>query len=327
MASKEPAEANDPTMVKSHAAVAVARGDNTGKIYRVYCDGIFDMFHVGHMKMLEQAKKCLGPAAKTFLLVGVCNDEITWKLKGKTVMTDAVRYESVRHCKWVDEVVENAPWTLDDEFLNEHQIDFVAHDAIPYGGVGVEDVYAHVKGRGMFMETKRTEGISTSDLIVTIVRDYDQYIERNLQRGYTKQDLNVGKTWELRKKSHDHHKKFQIALNQYKHDYEELSDNIKQFVRLFDMRKKKLNKQTFAELRKELPVKYKGVTTTSKGFFQSAGATVWTCASWINPFTYLHPVFGTAFLLLVLALFMSTFRDHPYVAPVMKPVLKYLKME
>jgi len=36
------------------------------------------------------------------------------------------------HRRWVDEVIEDAPWTITKEFLDKHQIDYVAHDAIPY---------------------------------------------------------------------------------------------------------------------------------------------------------------------------------------------------
>lgn len=67
----------------------------------------------------------------------------------------------------------------------------MAHDDIPYQSDGVDDVYAFVKDQGKFLATQRTDGISTSDLITRIVRDYDEYVRRNLDRGIPAKDLNV----------------------------------------------------------------------------------------------------------------------------------------
>jgi len=65
-------------------------------------------------------------------VVGCCSDRMTMKFKGKTVFNEWERYEALRHCKWVDEIIMDAPWVVDMEFLNKHNIDYVAHDDLPY---------------------------------------------------------------------------------------------------------------------------------------------------------------------------------------------------
>ncbi|KAA8537179.1 hypothetical protein F0562_029689 [Nyssa sinensis] len=195
----------------------------TDRPVRVYADGIYDLFHFGHARSLEQAKKLF---PNTYLLVGCCNDEVTHKYKGKTVMTDKERYESLRHCRWVDEVIPDAPWVLTGEFLDKHKIDYVAHDSLPYAdasGAG-KDVYEFVKSIGKFKETKRTDGISTSDIIMRIVKDYNQYVMRNLDRGYTRKELGVSYVKEKRlrvnmglKKLHEKVKKQQEKVGEKRH--------------------------------------------------------------------------------------------------------------
>ena len=63
---------------------------------------------------------------------------------------DPWRCEAVRHCRWVDEVVPDAPWILDERFMTKYNIDYVAHDEDPYAAAGHDDVYAFVKNQGIF---------------------------------------------------------------------------------------------------------------------------------------------------------------------------------
>ncbi|XP_026530757.1 choline-phosphate cytidylyltransferase B [Notechis scutatus] len=124
------------TIAQAHLGTPVDRP------VRVYADGIFDLFHSGHARALMQAKTLF---PNSYLLVGVCSDDLTHKFKGFTVMNEEERYEALRHCRYVDEVIRDAPWTLTAEFLEKHKIDFVAHDDIPYSSAGSDDVYKHIK--------------------------------------------------------------------------------------------------------------------------------------------------------------------------------------
>eukprot|EP00457_Paulinella_chromatophora_P010308 gb/GEZN01010406.1/.p1 GENE.gb/GEZN01010406.1/~~gb/GEZN01010406.1/.p1 ORF type:complete len:348 (+),score=76.26 gb/GEZN01010406.1/:30-1073(+) len=223
------------TMAKSRACVAAAKADTTGKVYRVYCDGVFDVFHLGHMRMLEQAKKALG-VDRTYLICGVHSDQVTNRYKGKTVMDSQVRYDSVRHCKWVDEVVEDAPWVVTKEYLTKLKLDFVAHDDIPYNSAGMDDIYACVKQEGKFLTTQRTEGISTSDIIIVLLRDYDAYVRRNLERGYSPDQMNVGRTWFFRARQHEMERKVWAHLEESKKELVQTTSSIVTFVKQFDPR-------------------------------------------------------------------------------------------
>ncbi len=65
-----------------------------------YTAGVYDLFHIGHLNLLKNAK---GMCDK--LVVGVTVDELV-KYKGKTAMIPfSDRIEIVRSCKYVDAAV------------------------------------------------------------------------------------------------------------------------------------------------------------------------------------------------------------------------------
>ncbi|GAA5824194.1 hypothetical protein JCM5353_000345 [Sporobolomyces roseus] len=140
-----------------------------GRPVRIYADGVYDLLHYGHMLQLRQCKLAF---PSVHLLVGCCSSELVHKHKAQPVMHSEERYESLRHVKWVDEVVEDAPWTVDQEFIDKWEIDYVAHDEEPYVSAGSDDVYAFAKSIGAFLPTKRTGGVSTSEVLQRIVEGY-----------------------------------------------------------------------------------------------------------------------------------------------------------
>lgn len=69
-----------------------------------YTSGVFDLFHVGHLNILRNAKnQC------DYLIVGVTTDELCLSRKGTPPFVPfAERIEIVSHINFVDEVVPQA---------------------------------------------------------------------------------------------------------------------------------------------------------------------------------------------------------------------------
>lgn len=131
---------------------------------RVYMDGCFDMMHYGHANALRQAK-ALGDQ----LVVGLVPDIEILKNKGPPVMNDDERFTMVESVKWVDEVIRDVPYDLSPDFVSDlftkHRIDYIVHGDDPCILPDGTDAYAHAKKLGRYKMVKRTEGISTTDIV------------------------------------------------------------------------------------------------------------------------------------------------------------------
>ncbi|KAF6070052.1 cytidyltransferase-like domain protein [Candida albicans] len=86
---------------------------------RIYADGVFDLFHLGHMKQLEQAKN-------HFLM-------LNWFVEFHSILKPI-------------------------NFLQEHKIDYVAHDDLPYASSDSDDIYKPIKEQGKFLTTREQRG-------------------------------------------------------------------------------------------------------------------------------------------------------------------------
>lgn len=126
-------------------------------------DGAFDMMHYGHMNAFRQAR-----ALGTYLIAGVNSDETITACKGRPVCNDKERSDTVRGCKWVDEVVEGVPYVMNDEYLlhviEKYNIDYVVHGDDPCIVDG-KNVYESAVKLGKYLTIPRTEGISTTDIV------------------------------------------------------------------------------------------------------------------------------------------------------------------
>ena len=115
-----------------------------------------------------------------YLIVGVHSDADITAHKGPPVMSEQDRfvvdflfqsflplysYKAAYSCKWVDEVVENAPFVTDIELLRKHNVDLCVHGDDIITDASGNDCYGEVKKAGMFRTVPRTQGVSTTDLV------------------------------------------------------------------------------------------------------------------------------------------------------------------
>lgn len=86
---------------------------------RIVTFGTYDVFHVGHLRLLERAR-ALGDR----LIVGISSDELNYRKKGRyPVFTQQERMDIVAALRCVDEVFIEESLELKREYLLRHRAD------------------------------------------------------------------------------------------------------------------------------------------------------------------------------------------------------------
>merc|ERR1712038_1228479 len=130
----------------------------------VYCDGVYDLCHVGHKTLYRNALQF-----GNRLYVGVVGDEDASSYKRPPIMTGDERCAEVEACKSVTKVIPNAPcFGITQEFIDAHQIHVVAYGEEyleRYPDPDDDPYYGHVRKIGIARPLPRHNGLGTSDLI------------------------------------------------------------------------------------------------------------------------------------------------------------------
>jgi len=123
------------------------------------------MFHVGHLNLIKRAKS-LGD----YLIVGIHSDDDIGQYKRRPIIPQEDRYEMIRSCRYVDEVIESAPLVMTKEFLLDNKIDLVVR------GDDVTPEHLRQQATPIKMDIMRylprTKGVSTTLIIDNIIKQY-----------------------------------------------------------------------------------------------------------------------------------------------------------
>ncbi|KAF4662105.1 Ethanolamine-phosphate cytidylyltransferase [Perkinsus chesapeaki] len=129
-------------------------------VRRGYIDGCFDIMHSGHYNAIRQAK-----AQCDVLVVGIHSDDEIASNKAPPVMKQEERYELLKHVKWIDEILHDVPYAPSLKTLARAKADFCVHgDDMPVDSTG-RGAYDDLRDAGKLRVIKRTEGVSTTDLV------------------------------------------------------------------------------------------------------------------------------------------------------------------
>lgn len=145
----------------------------------VYIDGVFDLFHVGHISALKAAK-----AKGTFLVVGLYDDETVRSRKGPffPLMNLQERVLNVLSCKYVDDILIGAPWKITKQVLKSLNVKTVVLSENTKFAADEMGRYDVPKEMGMLEELETDTQFTTDLLMENIVEQQDKLERENRNR-------------------------------------------------------------------------------------------------------------------------------------------------
>lgn len=131
-----------------------------------YTSGVFDMFHIGHLNILQRAKERCDK-----LIVGVSTDDLVMEYKNKLpIIPYDQRAAIVQAIRYVDEVIPQ--YTMDKMKIWEKVRFEIMFHGNEWKGTDLYDRYEKEFAKiGVRIEyLPHTDGISSSDLRVRITK-------------------------------------------------------------------------------------------------------------------------------------------------------------
>jgi choline-phosphate cytidylyltransferase len=137
----------------------------------VYMDGVFDLFHIGHLEAIKKARDIAGENGQ--LIIGIVSDKDTESYKRLPIINENDRVEIIRNLKIVDQVIFPCPMYTTKEFLEKNNIDLVVHGFFDENDWEKQKIYFNqVIELGKFKRIEYTNKCSTTSIINTIKNRY-----------------------------------------------------------------------------------------------------------------------------------------------------------
>lgn len=132
---------------------------------RVYMDGVFDLFHRGHIEAIKKCKK-FGEE----IVIGVISDKDAESYKRLPLINENDRFEIIKNLKIVDEVIPNAPLNLTKEFIKDNNLDIIVHSFSNEKDFQKQKKFFKIPiEMGIFKKINYYSKTSTTDIIKKII--------------------------------------------------------------------------------------------------------------------------------------------------------------